>query len=95
MKEYTQEEIQQEVVRILEDMSSDWDLEYSDGIHGVTRLVGDLLFESIEIVQLLVAIEQHFNVKNLPTEKLLMKEGQYISDLTVDEIVSFLSKEMG
>lgn len=88
------EAILNELIKILEDMSSDWDLDYSDGINGNTRLVADLLFESIEVVQLLVAIEQHFNLKNLPTEKLLMRDGKYVPDLKVSEIANFLDKEM-
>ena len=88
------ETILKELIKILEDMSSDWDLDYSDGIHGDTRLVADLLFESIEVVQLLVAIEQHFNMKNLPTEKLLMRDGKYVQDLTVSEIANFMDEEM-
>jgi acyl carrier protein len=94
MGKYTKECILNELIKILEDMSSDWDLEYADGINGDTKLVADLLFESIDIVQLLVAVEQHFNVKNLPSEKLLMRDGAYVSDLTASEIASFLSEEM-
>ncbi len=94
MEEYRKEDILNELIKILEDMSSDWDLDYSDGIKGDTRLVADLLFESIEIVQLLVAIEQHFNLKNVPSEKLLMRDGNYVPDLTVSEIANFLSEEM-
>lgn len=94
MKEFSPEDISHEVLKIIEDMSGDWDLEYSEGINPKTRLVGDLLFESIEIVQLLVAIEQHFGLKNLPSENLLMQDGQYVPDLAVSEIINFLTEEM-
>jgi acyl carrier protein len=88
------EDIKKELLTILEDMTADWELGYSGGIKADTRLVGDLTFESIEVVQLMVAIEQHFNVKNLASEKLLMRDGRYVPDLTVSEIVNFLAEQM-
>lgn len=86
--------IQKDVIGILEDMTSDWELEYSGGVKPDTRLIGDLSFESIEIVQLMVAIEQRFNLKNLASEKLLMRDGRYVPDLTVSEIVDFLREQI-
>lgn len=94
MEKDQKEHIARELKAILEDMTSDWDLQYTGGISGVTRLMGDLAFESIEIVQLMVAVEQRFNLKNLASEKLLMRDGRYVPDLTVSEIVDFLSEEM-
>lgn len=88
------EDIEKELLTILKDMTADWELDYSGGIKADTRLVGDLTFESIEVVQLMVAIEQHFNVKNLASEKLLMRDGRYVPDLTVSEIVNFLAEQM-
>ncbi len=86
--------ILKDLILILEDMTSDWDLDYSGGINASTRLIGDLSFESIEVVQLMVAIEQHFNLKNLASEKLLVRNGRYVSELTVSEIADFLSREV-
>lgn len=90
----TTEAILRDLISVLEDMTSDWDLDYSGGIGETTRLIGDLAFESIEIVQLMVAIEQHFGLKNLASEKLLMRDGRYVPDLTVSEIVDFIGHEL-
>jgi len=94
MPSYTANKLQEEVAAILEDMTSDWELDYSGGINANTRLVADLAFESVEIIQLMGAIEQRFKVKNLATEKLLMRDGRYVSDLTVSEIAQFLSTQL-
>jgi acyl carrier protein len=89
------DQITQEVITILKDITSDWDIDSFDGeITADTRLVKDLSFESIEIVQLMVALEQHFQVKNLASEKLLMKDGNYVPDQRVGDIAGFLQGEL-
>jgi acyl carrier protein len=89
------ESITKDVVLILKDMTSEWDLDSFDGEMGPdTRLVADLSFESIEIVQLMVALEQHFGLKNLASEKLLMKDGTYVPDQRIGDIAAFLEGEL-
>ena len=61
-----------DVVSILEDITGDWDLDLSGGIGPETRLIADLGFESIDVVQFVVAIEQRFQRRDLPFEQLLM-----------------------
>jgi acyl carrier protein len=95
MEKYqTETDILKKLTSILEDMTSDWELDYSGGIIPDTGLIGDLSFESIEIVQLMVAIEQQFDIKNLTSEKLLMRDGKYVPELTVSEIANFLNEEI-
>ena len=94
MQKSSKEDILKNIVGILGDMTEDWDMDYSGGINADTRLIGDLAFESIEIVQLMVAIEQKFNLKNIASEKLLMRDGHYVPELRVSEIVNFLAGEM-
>ncbi len=87
--------ILKEVIGILEDMTSDWDLEFSGGIGPDTRLIGDLAFESIDMVQLVVAIEERFKRRDLPIEKLLMEDGRYVDDLRVGDVAGFLEEHLG
>lgn len=95
MQEASREEaILKELTEIISDMTSDWDVEYSGGILRETNLVADLSFESVEIVQLMVAIEQHFKLKNLSSERLLMEDGRYVADLSVGQIAQFLESEI-
>jgi len=84
-----------DVTRILEDMTSDWDLDFSGGIGPETSLIADLAFESIDVVQLVVAIEERFARRDLPFEKLLMSDGRYVDDVRVSQIVSFLESNLG
>jgi hypothetical protein len=42
----------------------------------------------------MVALEQHFQVKNLASEKLLMKDGTYVPDQKVGDIARFLQGEL-
>ena len=90
----TRDAIQNEIVHILTDITQDWDLDLSDGISGSTRLMADLACESMDIVMLIVAIEERFSRKGLPFETLLMEEGRYISELSVDEVTDFLVSEL-
>ena len=77
-------------IHILEDMTSDWDCEFDGGIGPDTHIISDLEFESIDIVQLVVQIEETFQRKDLPFEILLMNDGRYRDEITVQEVVNFL-----
>jgi acyl carrier protein len=54
----------------------------------------DLAFESIDVVQLVVALEKNFERKGLPFEQLFMRDGDYVNELEVKEIVEFLHKNL-
>ena len=45
--------------------------------------IGDLGFESIDIVQFVVALEENFKRRDMPFEKLLMIDGRYVDELSV------------
>ncbi len=83
-----------DMVQILTDMTSDWDLGFSGGVGPDTRLIADLGFESIDVVQLVVAIEERFLQRDLPFEKLLMVDGRYVDDLRVAQVVDFLHEHL-
>lgn len=86
--------ITQNVIGILKDMTSDWDIPLDGEINRETRLIGDLAFESIDIVQLVVAIEGAFGKRGIPFEKLLMVDGRYVDDLTVADMADFLAQNL-
>jgi len=83
-----------DLTNILNDLTADWDTSYEEGIGPATRLIGDLNFESIDVVQLITAVEEHFRRRDLPFEQLLMKEGQYVDEVSVGEMVDFLAKHL-
>jgi acyl carrier protein len=75
-------------------MIQDWDMDVPGGITGSTKLMEDLAFESIDIVQLAVSLEQEFDRKGLPFEELFMRDGDYVDDISVSEIVVFIEREL-
>lgn len=91
---YDQEILLTEVSAILRSMTADWDIENSEHVTKETRLIADLMFESIDVVQFIVAIEERFHRNDLPFEQLLMADGRYVEELTVDEVLVFLSEQL-
>ena len=82
------------VITVLEDTVKDWDLELDEAIGAKTTLIEDLAFESIDIVQFSVALEQALGKKDLPFEKLFIEDGAYVDDVSVGDIVDFLAGEV-
>jgi len=93
-RKFTREEIERDLIAILTDMTADWDLSFTGGIQADTRLMADLAFESIDVVQLVVAIEGRFQRRHLHFEQLLMVDGRYVMELQVKEIVDFLFQQL-
>lgn len=89
---FSKEDIKNKLTRVLEEMTADWDLDCS--INPTTRLIEDLMFESIDIVRFVVAVEQAFNVKGLPFEKLFMQDGDYVDEILVSQVVDFLHNRL-
>jgi acyl carrier protein len=90
----SREEIQSRVIAVLEDMTADWELDSTEGISSETRLMEELAFESIDVVQLVVALEKEFNCKGLPFEQLFMQDGDYVDEILVKDVVDFLSENL-
>jgi acyl carrier protein len=86
--------ILQDMIRILEDMTSDWDTEFSGGIGADCLLNHDLGFQSIDWVHLVTAIEEHFGRRDFPFPELFVRDGRFIEDLAVKQLVDFLAKHV-
>ena len=86
--------LQKTVIAVLVDTVQDWDLELGEGIVASTTLIGDLAFESIDVVQFCVALEQALARKGLPFEKLFIDDGAYVDDVSVAQVVDFLAVEL-
>ena len=82
----------QALIAILGDMTRDWDTGFEGRITGETRLMNDLQFASIDLVALIVKIEELYERRDWPFEDLLMVDGRYVEDLTVNEIAAFLNQ---
>lgn len=82
------------VIQILDDMIRDWDIDCSSEINEKTGLVENLTFASIDIIQFVVALEEGFQRRDLPVEKLLLKDGRYVDEIYVYSIVDFLLENL-
>ena len=82
------------LVEILEDMIADWDMDLDDPLGANTRLIIDLGFESIDVVQFIAAIEEHYRNRTIPFEELVMKDGRYVDEIVVSDVVSFLMQHL-
>lgn len=79
------------LVTLLEDFTQDWDHEFAGVMGRDTRLLADLGFESIDIIQLVVAIQEDILKRKLSFDKLLMKDGRYVDDLSIGQIADYLA----
>lgn len=81
-----------QLIAILSDLTEEWGLDEEIGLE--SKIVADLEFESIDIIQLVVAIEKHFARRNMGFDELLMKDGKYVDDLSVRQISTFVKKKL-
>lgn len=93
MRDYGMVDAEQTVVTVVEDLIQDWGLDLDEGIGGQTMLVADLEFASVDIIQLCVALEQHFERK-LGFQDLLMDGGSYVGDLSISSIAEFVNTRL-
>jgi acyl carrier protein len=90
----TSEAIEAVLIEIVEDLIQDWGLELEEGVNGETLLVNDLEFASVDVIQLCVAVEQHYERK-LGFQSLLMVDGSYVSDLALSQMAEFVERKLG
>ena len=89
---FTVNHVEEQLVLVLNDMIQGWDMDFLEPINAETRLIGDLGFESVDLMQLIVAIEQAFGVRGLPYEQVLMQDGGYVTEITVRQLTAFLHR---
>ena len=90
----TRQEVQDTVIATLNDTVADWDLDLEEPIAAETTLIDELAFESIDIVQFCVNLEQALGRKDMPFEKLFIDDGAYVDDVSVNQITDFIEKEL-
>lgn len=88
----TKDTIFNDLLDLLNQLSGDW--EYSGEISGETFLIGDLGFESIDIVVLCTNVEQHYE-RQMPFAQFLADVGQRdVRDIQVNELVEFFHQNL-
>ena len=92
MNTVSQEQVFEDVLSILNELTDDW--EYFGEINLKTSLFNDLGFESIDAVALGTAIEEHYQ-RTLPFAEFLAKIGQQEEiNIFVEDIVTFVHKTL-
>lgn len=89
----TSDDYTAKLITLLEDFTQDWDHDFQGAMNRDTRLFANLAFESIDIIQLVVAIQEEVVRAKVPFEKLLMRDGRYVDDLSIGQIADFLAAQ--
>jgi acyl carrier protein len=88
----TRDQIMEEVLELLRGVARDWEVETP--ITAETRLFADLAFESLDLVVLGAAVQEHFRQK-LPFPEFFAEIGQRaVRDLTLGEWVDFIHRHL-
>ena len=88
----THEQVLQELLELLRDVARDW--EFEGPMTADTRLFADLAFESLDLVVLGAAVQEHFHQK-FPFPEFFAEIGQRsVRDLTVREWVEFIHQHL-
>lgn len=77
-------------LRLLEEFASDWGLDDAR-ITAETWLKVDLGFESADLMQLFSALREEYPGLPLPFQDLVLRNGRFVPDLQVAEIIAFVS----
>jgi acyl carrier protein len=88
----TRDQLRADVLEILREKTRKLDTDFSGALTEETRIVGDLDFESVVIVEFCAAIGKHFRTK-LPFQSLVFQNGQF-QDFNVGQLLTFLEEHL-
>jgi len=89
---WTRDELRADVLEILREKSRKLESAFAGPLTEETRIVGDLDFESVAIVELCMAVGKHFR-KKLPFQDLVFRDGRF-QDFTAGELLRFLEAHL-
>ena len=82
------------VIAIVQDLVQDWGLDDSITPNADTLLADELLFTSVDIIQLCVALEECYG-RRFAFHDLLMRNGSYIGDLSLGQLAASVDAQLG
>ena len=86
--EKTKAEIREAIKEILDEMIEMYDLPTTE-ITDELLLIETLGFSSVDIMHFLASVDMRFE-RHLPYDKIMLKNGEYVSDLSFGEVVDFV-----
>ncbi len=84
----------EDVLKFIKEITSDWEMEFSQPIGSDTYLGADIGFQSMDLVRLISEIQQNYDQALIPFEELFLKDGAVVADIRVSELVAFLAEHM-
>ncbi len=92
MAKVSQEQVFTDLLTILDELNDDW--EYSGEVTLETSFFEDLGFESIDVVALGTAIEEHYR-RSFPFAEFLAGIGQREEqDIRIGEVIEFIYQQL-
>jgi acyl carrier protein len=85
----TRQEAEQVILSLIADITADWDLEELE-IGPQTKLLADLGFSSIDILDFMSAVDRHYG-RRFRWTLLIVVDGLYVDDLSVGQIAGFVA----
>jgi acyl carrier protein len=89
---WTRDQLRTDVLEILREKIKKLNSDFSGPLTEETRIVGDLDFESVIIVEFCMAIGKHFR-KKLPFQDLVFQNGKF-QDFTLGQMLTFLEDHL-
>ena len=86
--ELTKQQIQTDILDILNKTTKEWDFD-SNEIEPKTKLVEELDFSSLDLMHLMASVDMRFQ-RRLPYDKIILKDGQYVDEISVEELINFV-----
>lgn len=81
------------VIATVRDLTQDWGIELEAPMQADTLLAAELGFASVDIIQLCVALEQHYD-RRFGFQELLMSNGSYVGDVSLGEFARFVESKL-
>lgn len=91
---FDRDTILRDTLQILQAMTSDWETGFAGAIGPATRLGADLGFDSMQMVELVIAMEEHFQLRELSLQQLAVAQDREADDPQVSELVDVVYRHI-
>lgn len=88
------DEILADLLKMIEERSSGWEICFEGSIGPDTLLGADLAYKSMDLIQLFVAIQKHYGKNDFPFQDLAMSDHREVTDLKISELADFLHEHL-
>lgn len=90
----TRESVLEPLVRMLVEMTEEWNRDVAGSIGADTWFVADLGFTSMDLVMVVVEVKARYEAYDMPFEDLFAPGGTYVTDLRVGDLAAFVDARL-